>query len=327
MLTKVLVPLDGSALAEGVLPFVEALACGLHGALTLLHVIDPKVAQEGGRESYTFASTPSTLAFRRAQDYLSRLQRRRSEVPTVDTAVAVGSAPDCIVDFAERGGYDMIAMSTHGRSGVGRWALGTVTDRVLQGTTLPLLVIRPPDRPEDVRPRLPLRRVLVPLDGSDFAAQALPYAAELAHRLRLEIQLVQVIEYQPGLGFALPEEGFAASLENRAEAYLADVQQGLHRQGLTAKGALLWGCPAGPIVQAAQSEPGTIVVMSTHGRSGLGRWALGGVTDKVVRAVRAPVLVIRPQGVRAPGARAAAVPSRDRIAAPGLLPTVHASVS
>lgn len=299
MLDRILVPLDGSAVAEQVLPYVQAFGRERNGLVTLLHVVDPETLERKDPEHARYIDQMVGRAEIRARDYLRQLERRvRPMVSCLDSKLLTGPAPDMIVDYAETQGYSLIAMSTHGRSGVGRWVFGSVADRVLHATRLPLLLVRPPSGGEDVPALSPLRRALVPLDGSDLAAEALPYAVELAKRLGLEVHLIRVIQYQMGAGFGLYVEDPTGELERFAEEYLTGVQRRVEEQGVSAKGVLLWGYAGSRIVEAAQAEPGTLVVISSHGRSGVGRWVLGSVADKVVRAAGVPVLVIRPEAAQ-----------------------------
>jgi nucleotide-binding universal stress UspA family protein len=295
MLKKMLVPLDGSAQAEGVLPYVEALARVPGSAVTLYHAIDPETLERNDPAHARYLDHIIAKVEMRSRDYLRQVERRvRVHVPCVDTKVITGYAARAIVEDAESGGYDLIAMSTHGRSGLGRWVLGSTADKVLHGTELPVLLVRPSEAGEQAAvSSLPLQRVLVPLDGSELAESALPYAAEVARRVDAEVELVRVVQYQMGAGFGLYVEDPLGELEQAVREYLLEVEKQVRQEGVRVTANVLWGFAGTRIVDAAHATPGTIVVMTSHGRSGPGRWVLGSIADKVVRSTDVPVLIVR----------------------------------
>jgi nucleotide-binding universal stress UspA family protein len=177
--------------------------------------------------------------------------------------------------------------------------LGSITDKVLHVTTNPLLVVRV-EEPEATTIEAKLENVIVPLDESPLAEQVLPHAVHLARTMGLRIILLRVtpatedfyryIGYVPG-NF----EDFAQFIDRRGMEYLHKVGQKLREQGLTlVEERLLHGHPAAAIVDLARETPHSLVAMTTHGRSGVGRWLLSSVADRVVRHSAGPVLVVRP---------------------------------
>ena len=151
MLKKILVPLDGSKVAEAVLPYVEelvsGLAPGIKGEVTLFHVLSPTyyvVAGEAGAPvPYTDAEIEQIK--KKTVGYLDKAgEGLRSKGAVVECKVGVGSAAEEIIKTADEINADFIAMSTHGRSGLSRWAFGSVTDRVLRGGNRPILMVRAP---------------------------------------------------------------------------------------------------------------------------------------------------------------------------------------
>jgi nucleotide-binding universal stress UspA family protein len=198
-------------------------------------------------------------------------------------------------------------MSTHGRSGVARWLLGSVTDKVLLATTTPLLIVRSTE-PLNPMSEVQLKTVIVPLDGSVLAEQVLPHVATLAKALDLEVKLVRVHpsveEYsryfeRQQIGstatiYSGPYEVFSREADAQAMEYLHEVKMQLHHERVwSVEESLLRGHPAATIVDLARETPGSLVAMTTHGRSGIGRWLLGGVADRVIRHSGVPALVVR----------------------------------
>ncbi len=214
MYTRILVPLDGSELAEQVLPYVRILGKGFNVQVDLLRLIDPTPP---GR------TDPGEVS--KARDYLERVASSlRKEGLKAYPTVGEGDAARCIVAEAEEQLGTLVAMSTHGRSGITRWLLGSVTDKIIQATTSPLLVVR-----SHTRKALPvdasLKTIILPLDGSSLAEQILPHAVALAKALKLNVTLTRVnpsptqyycdVAYPPA-----PIEDFFKQMDEEAGAYL-----------------------------------------------------------------------------------------------------------
>ncbi len=300
MFETILVPVDGSLPSRAVLDPVAPLAKGLGSRITLLHVLESGV-ETADAEIEAEALRQRDEARPVAEDYLQRLANNlRQQGVSVDTAILMGKAHQAIVSYAAEGGYSLVAMATRGRSGIARALLGSVATRVLQACPCPLLLVRPRRRRGFwVAPRRILQ-VSVPLDGSDPAEAALPYAEELARRLSLPIMLIQVIPtsvevtMEPGTTFVWSAgTEFEKRLDVVTTGYLAGIGHKMAQRGLTVNWDVLRGKAAEAIVRWARRD-GSLIVMTTHGRSGLGRWVIGSVTDAVVRETRAPVLVVPP---------------------------------
>jgi nucleotide-binding universal stress UspA family protein len=205
--------------------------------------------------------------------------------------VQLGVPSEIIVETARRCHAMLIAMATHGASGLRRWALGSVTDKVVQAAATPVLVVR---GSAETQPPPKLDRILVPLDGSEFAKQALPLAGELAASANAELVLFQAVS--PTLeiyhGMRLPEDTVAMICDQgrtNLEALAADLRS----HAIPVETALVVGNAAEQIVEAAAEQHADLLVMATHGYSGIKRWALGSVADKVLHAARTPLLLIR----------------------------------
>jgi nucleotide-binding universal stress UspA family protein len=292
---RVLVPLDGSKLAEDILPLAERVSRGCTIPLHLLTVIpqDPVAA--------TRAAGPDVRkkAAQKAQDYLRVVSERVSRSvgsEHVQMSVQIASVADAIVQEADCVPATLIALSSHGRSGLTRMLLGSVADKVLHGTKAPVFLYAPrEDMP--VRQAEDLTTMIVPLDGSALAEQALPHAVALAKALQLRMVLVRVTSTLVDLvadGFYEVTQGLVDTLENEAIDYLDQQVSTLQQQGLTdVDRRHLTGTAAGKIIDIAKETPRSFIVMCTHGRSGMQRWALGSVADQVVSRVAVPVLVIR----------------------------------
>ena len=315
MYERILVPLDGSKLAQQALPYARAWASAKSAKVELLEVIAPLEEFEkpevddyaavgaGTRgDPWPVPHEWSMIAehFRnKAWLQLADSAAMLGEGVEVSSKVLEGDAAEAIITEADRQPETLIAMATHGRSGIGRWLLGSVTDKVVRHANHPTLVIRAHDDVEGT-PAATIGEVILPLDGSATAEAAIPHAVEMAKVLGVGISLVRAVSamphtdafveylsdgYQPTIGKALDD----------AEGYLESRANGIRSQGVANVHAYAMLGGAGSIItDAARRSEDALVVMATHGRSGVGRWALGSVTDRVVRHGRGPVLVVRP---------------------------------
>jgi nucleotide-binding universal stress UspA family protein len=292
MYNKILVPLDGSKLAEAVLPYAAWLARGLQLSVELIHVNDPETA------------SPS-LHPTRAADYLNQMAASFLDRLTVSCAVKSGVAAEAILDTASPDAGTLIAMATHGQTGGRRCLLGRVAQKVLQVSKNPLLLIRPQNGTPSNR-ILALGTIIVPLDGSRLAEQILPHVVYFATRLGLQAILIRT--------YTLPTAGYfmgahvsppdMAELREKTKKEIGEYLQAKVEEltgGGIKKTTSVVAEGRGPeeIIELARKTPGNIIAMSTHGRSGMGRWVLGSVTDRVVSNCGDPVLVIRPALARA----------------------------
>ncbi|HEV8344261.1 MAG TPA: universal stress protein [Candidatus Binatia bacterium] len=299
MYTRMLIPLDGSKTAEKVLPYARFLAARLKLPLELLVVIDlVEIAARMSPERAQFFHTMAEKAVRSSEQYLKRVA---ATFPGADVKCTVekGRPADIIIEKAAADKETLISMATHGHSGINRWLLGSVAEKVLRGATNPLLLVKAKEEAK-TEGEATLRSVVVPLDGSELAETVLPTVAELAKRLNLEVVLfraytIPYTAYVPLEGFAPPvdqeliqafRDEVTAYLEKRTEAMR---QMGVDKVSYTAKE----GFAADEIISLARKTPDNLIAMCTHGRSGVKRWVLGSVTETVVRHSGDPVLVIR----------------------------------
>jgi nucleotide-binding universal stress UspA family protein len=218
----------------------------------------------------------------------------------VERLIAQGEPDDAIREAIGGRGADMIAMASHGRGAVGRALFGSVADRVTRGSTVPVLIVRAAD---DAPPsHVTLDRIVVPLDGSALAERALPVAAAIARRLKVPVAIVRAIDAATAVPVAPGAIGIAPAgsapviaqlwddAENEARTTVRDAVATLEQDGVQASGETLNGSPFFAISEA--TRPGDLLVLTSHGRSGIGRWLLGSVAEKLVREAPAPVLLV-----------------------------------
>jgi len=287
---RMLVTLDGSELSEVVLPYVKGLVGRLGLDVVLLHVYKPEESE----------LTPMHRAYIERKAEVIRGQAKKAETGPGKKEVEVcgelvsGYPAEEILRYADENSIDLILMATHGRSGLKRWAIGSVVDKVLRASKVPVWLV-PARCPQDVTYDMwPKRTILVPLDGSEMAEAVLPHVEALAEQSGVE--LVDVVLLRVADSPVMSDHYFSNIPETREEIekYLARVEERLQKAGLSVHSKVLTGEPAEQIVDYANASPFSLVVMSTHARSGLSRWVLGSVATKLVSEISGPILLIRP---------------------------------
>jgi nucleotide-binding universal stress UspA family protein len=298
----ILVPLDGSALAEQVLPHVTMLARLLDARVRLLHVLTDVdregvitsggVPRRGIAGTVTFYSEiePHVWATLRAQAdiYLTaQAKPLRDAGLVVDIDIRKGIPHMCILEAAGSEPETVIALATHGYGGLRRWAVGSIADRVIQNTTVPVFIVRgtsvtPPDTPV-------LRRIMVTLDGSEMARCVLPQAAALARSAGGELIVLQAVVPRPHYaGLSLMQRNQTAQA---LDALARDIRQ--QQVMVTPAVAVDHASVAQAIVDEAARRHVDLIVMATHAYGGWQRWMHGSVADTVLHTTTTPVLLVR----------------------------------
>jgi len=199
---------------------------------------------------------------------------------------------------------DVIAMATQRESALARGVLGSVTDRVLHSTAIPIFTLYPGELHDFENTSGGPHRVIVPLDGSSLSETAIEPATEIAKASNAEIVFTDVLRLPFfGVGVAGIEYGggdYAGDFGIDAQKvevteYLNGFVLEAKAAGLNATASVRTGSPSQQIVDEAAEAENSIVVMGSHGFGGLKRWVVGSVADKVIRSARRPVLVIPPK--------------------------------
>jgi nucleotide-binding universal stress UspA family protein len=294
MYTTILVPLDGSPVAERALPFAQTMARATRAGLLLV------------RSALLEPSTDETVLDKQAQAltearrYLESIVSQLRSTTRVETAVLYGEAAAAILTVVTSRKVDLVVMSSHGHSGLDRWVIGTVADRVLRRADVPVLVIPAACVAASLDGRA--LRILVPLDGSSLAEEALESAKDLARVLHAELVLVRAIDPMHGVSvgptwYVSPAfEG--SSLASEVHRYLELTAARLRDQGLTVAIRCAIGPPGPTIAAAASEEHVTMIAMTPHGIVGPSRLLLGSVATTVLQEAHVPVLLVRPSAMR-----------------------------
>ncbi len=304
MYKTILVPLDGSELAEGVLPYAKDISRQTKADISLVRVVEPttdEIKKYAKRDLISKISSKvkseSNKYFDKVRDYLKgpnvKITSNLLEgVPAVEIVSEANKNPDTL-----------IAMSTHGRSGVRRWMIGSVADKVVRESSVPLLLIKPKGR-SPIGPEPTLKTVIVPLDESKFSEQALSHVTYLAGAMNHHVILTRVtpsaMDYArwnsyDGVNWPVTEMSeIAGNVDEGAKEYMNALAQKLTKQKIgSIEQALLHGDAASAIIELASHTPNSFVAMTTRGRTGLSRTVLGSVADRVMRHCDEPVLMIR----------------------------------
>lgn len=316
---RILVPLDGSQLAERAIPIATRIARASLGSILFLRVVT--TASEFG----VYMSEPSALVQEsmeedlvEATDYLAQVRKRPDLAGIeIDVGIFTGGAALQILDAARTRHIELIVMCSHGETGIKRWIMGSVAQKVVRHCTVPVLVLRDGGT-ESARLHKNDQglRTLVTLDGSDMAETVLEPAVHLTAKLsapsRGELHLLRVVDlphhYSSWRSGGRSDAEMQGQAMQQAEAYLRSTADRLQAKlpadlPLTiTTSAILESDIAGTIIKRAEhGEDGlhayNLVAMATHGRSGVPRWAMGSVTERVLDGTKLPMLIVRPVAV------------------------------
>ncbi len=297
MYQKILVPLDGSELAEAALPYAEELAGRLGSQVTLVNVHEVSVhpSETIARE---YLQKMVGEATRGADACSAKLGT--GDIVRVNSEVILGKPADSILEYAEKGNFDLIGLATHGRSGISRWAMGSVADRIIRATTRPVFLTRAKDTTPEIREKGIIRKILVPLDGSKTSEIIIPYIEELAAGLKAEVVLLEALargiqtisDYVP-----LTEEELASDNEE-AVNYLARISEQFKNKGIPVSSEIRLiiqeGRAADEIIQFTGQMQADLVAMSTHGRSGFKRLMFGSAAERILLEGNTPLFLVKP---------------------------------
>jgi nucleotide-binding universal stress UspA family protein len=296
MYEKIMVPLDGSELAEVTLWYAARLAGRLGSAITLVYVNPPnELTSPHMYECYL-------------QDTVTRVKEQATQMAAetgggevaVDYKMFKGDPAEEIVDYADSAKIDMIILSTQGKSGIKRWAMGNVANKVVRATRKQVLIIRAKGAKPDVY-KDKLTKVLVPVDGSRESESILRFVTQMAVKLNLEITLFHIWPRHADIYSSIGVKA-RDKIEKRENEYVQRLVDRLKADGVNASGVfrdVLLGSEAEEIIKLAEEGEFSMVAMATHGRSGVGRWIFGSNAEKVLNEGSTPLLLVRPVKGRA----------------------------
>jgi nucleotide-binding universal stress UspA family protein len=303
MTQRILVPLDGSVTSEAILPQVIRLARPKHSHVILLRAEHPIVTEP-------FVPIPD-LALKAAREYLLGVgERLESQGIQAERIEEWGAPADRILQRARTERISLIAMATHGRSGLSRALLGSVAEQVVRTSPVPVFILRPFSSYEIAKTRGPeadpIRKILVPVDGSALQRLVVPHALGVARLFNSRVLLLHVLDPAFRERSRTTGEG-GESLDARHA--LREVELTFATAGIESVTVLEEGAPAEKILGVAREQEVDLIAMATHGRRGISRLVSGSVTEKVLREATVPMLVVNGKEV----ARAEVSPSTGKL--------------
>jgi nucleotide-binding universal stress UspA family protein len=276
MLKHILVPLDASPAAESVLDRFGPLLTRPGADVVLLYALEPPLAA-------SLDPSRADRARSEAQDYVKEVAKGLSaEGVPCRGVVKPGPAAEAILAAAAEHPNGMIAMATHGRSGMARLAYGSVAESVLRKSPVPVLLVRTAEPHEPSKP-LVVRRIMVPVDGSLQALAVAPFVGELGRAVKAEVTLIHVLAPVPA----------QAETVAHAERVIETARARFEDEGLSCESLIRTGDAAEEIIDAMRQKRTDLLACSTHGRTGIARAVLGSVAERLLRTSGVPMLVCR----------------------------------
>ena len=292
MYRKILVPLDGSDLAEQVFPHVAEVARAFNSEVLMIGVCETE--QNGDDKAcLLYIDTKAEHLKSYAGDSPVRF----------NTEVLTGKADIKIIDHAKENDIGLIFMTSHGRSGIMPWSLGSTVSKVLYKACVPVIVIRAEDKPQKVEKGSIFRKILVPLDYSESSAEVLPYIVELASKIESEVILLHVIETGRHV-HTIGGIDFVPYKDQDVDIKKARVADYLEKEGLKFKGTMssvrsevIMGEDAKAIIKFADGADCSMIAMATHGHSGIEGWIHGSATYKILQGSDKSVMLVPPKNI------------------------------
>lgn len=310
---SVVVPLDGSPFAEHALPWALSIAKRAQATLKVVRVFSPRdyldvemvsyyspeIVQQGKEECAVY--------LRQVAD---RIRAVVQDVPVTTTLLDLdGSVSETLAEHASAEGADLVVMTTHGRGGFTRLLLGSVADDLVRATPMPLLLVRPHEAEPKLDAFPEMKDVVVGVDGTKLSERMLESAAGFASVTGSNLTLARVVspvevsecgETDPGIEQEVKHlieqtNECQKRLVERAEIYLEGLAKPLRERGLEVQTRVVVEAdPHAALLKLSHASGSGLIALETHGRSGISRWVLGSVADKVIREADVPVLVHRP---------------------------------
>jgi nucleotide-binding universal stress UspA family protein len=301
----VLVPLDGSETGERALPWAKAIA-GTAADIVLMEVtpVASTIRSFGGQVIGT-AETIQEGYRQMAESQLNdAVAKWFDEGARVSTVIATGDPGEQILAVAEEKNADLIVMSSHGRGAIGRFVSGSVADRVVRHAPLPVMIVGPEG---EIDTDAKITRIVAPIEDSELSRAALPMAAALSKATNAPVTVINVVvpstdvsTIYPGMIGTVPTSAFESAQERMtadAKAVVDQAVSALKGNGVEASGEIYQGGAANSIISALQ--PGDVIVLSSHARSGLARWVIGSTSMKLIRNGQAPVVIVTRESIEA----------------------------
>lgn len=299
MYRSILVPLDGSLRCEHALGAATSIAQAANAAIHVVHVHMPQYTIIPGAVPVV-DTTLDHAQHEAEQAYLhgvANLLKQRDV--RVSAALLEGSVAPALSEYAVKHAVDLVIMTTHGYGALARLWFGSVADQLVRTLPAPTLLLHPTSEAPFANVEVPLRHILIPLDGSKLSEQIIEHALRLGRLTDAKYTLLHVIEqlpeqWQNRLSPAGLEENTLAAAQHAAAIYLDGIAGALCERAPHMQIAVEVGQPSEVIPAYAQQHGIDLIAMATHGRGGFVRWYLGSVATRMMRTSTVPMLLYRP---------------------------------
>ncbi len=288
MFNKVLLPLDGSKLAEQVLPHVARLAKAFNSEVTFISVCEPEETEYG---------QVCRLYLDGEMQKLQKIIDKESGV-VLNKAVVEGKPAEQILKYAKGNATDLIVISSHGRSGIMPWSLGSTVNKMLHKVGTPLIIIKVQEGDVTATESNLFNRILIPLDGSERSAMVIPYVVEITKRIESEVILYQSLESGHhvrtigGIDYIPFKDRDINLMRMKARTYLDDIARQFDGTKATVKHEIRKGDAAKEIMAAAIETDCNLIALASHAHSGFESWFYGSVTHKILSSTSKSVFLV-----------------------------------
>jgi len=298
MFERILLPLDGSELAETAIPYVRDLAGQLEAEVYLLHACPPEHKAYQRMHQIYLNNIADNLRRRIKEDW------QPAGDPKIQVEVILDEPVKAIFDYVKQKSISMVALTSHGNTGLRSWAMGSVADRVVRGVGVPALLIRIKEGRVIPEKKGLIQKILLPLDTSDASGISVPYAVQLAKKLKASIALFSMAQtvYTPNLvsmggmgGNYVGNLNYVdVATKKYTDEYLQNIADEIRKAGVeVTQTSILSMDAAYEILEMEKKIQPDLVVMATRGRSNIARWALGSVAEKVLLEGDRPILMVK----------------------------------
>jgi nucleotide-binding universal stress UspA family protein len=295
MFEKILLPLDGSELAEQAIPYVRDLAGQLGAEVYLIHACPPEHKEYLRMHQLYLNNIAENLRQRIKENW------QPSGDPKIQAEVILDDPIKVIFDYVKQNSINIVALTSHGNSGLRAWAMGSMADKVVRGVGVPTLLIRIKEGRIIPEKKGLIQKILLPLDTSDASKIAVPYATHLAKKLKASITLFSMVQtiynhYINSTGYSIGTnlDSVDAGTKKFTDDYLQGIEDEIRKAGVEVSHTSLVSVDAAyEILEMEKKMQPDLVVMATRGRSNIARWALGSVAEKILREGDRPILMVK----------------------------------
>jgi len=295
MYDRILVPLDGSELAEVSLPYAEEIAARLGSSITLIYL-----SHSEKDPSYRMHKIYLDNVLDSTTKEIKKLLKGSPEEAKIESAILVGHPAEEIVKHADKEDIGLIVIATHGRSGIKQWPMGSVASKIITATRRPIMLIRVNEVVSpDIRDKGAINKILLPLDGSKESEAIIPHVKEMASNFNSEVVLFQTISLAyptytaDAFAYVTYSDQQMDSMKASALDYLAKIGDDLSKKDIEVKSDVRFGPAADEIVNYADEINTDLIAMTTRGHSGMGRWLFGSTTARVMKGGNTNLLLVK----------------------------------